>query len=133
LGAIGKCVRAGYKPWKMMPDGRPGRDYHQACTRLIRADYCGDGISHTRDGVRIEIIDRIGQAEEPGSDLAFEAGWTPQGASCVARARLGGSLGLVAAQCPARLAGRLGAAYTLADELAKPEVLLVDKSPPATP
>jgi hypothetical protein len=58
-GAIGKCVRAGYKPWKTMADGRPGWDYHQACTRLIRADYCGDGIGRTRDGVRIEIIDRF--------------------------------------------------------------------------
>ena len=51
-GVIGKCVRAGYKPWKTAADGRPMWDYHQACTRLIRADYCGDGRTHTRDGVR---------------------------------------------------------------------------------
>jgi hypothetical protein len=74
-GAIGKCVRAGYRPWEAMADGRPGWDHHQACTRLIRADYCGDGASHTRDGTLIEIIDRLGEGEEPGTGLAFEAGW----------------------------------------------------------
>ena len=78
-GALGKCVQAGYKPWETMADGRSGWDYHQACTRLIRADYCGDGRGQTREGVRVEIIDRVGQAEEPGTDLAFEAGWTPGG------------------------------------------------------
>jgi hypothetical protein len=67
-------VRVGYKPWKMAADGRSMWDYHQACTRLIRADYCGDGVSRTRDGVEIEIVDRFGQGEVPGTDLAFEAG-----------------------------------------------------------
>jgi hypothetical protein len=48
-GASGKYVRMGYKPWRKV-----GTDslweYHQACVRVIRADYGGDGISHTRDG-----------------------------------------------------------------------------------
>jgi ADYC domain len=116
-----------------MADGRPGWDYHQACTRLIRADYCGDGRSHTREGTPVEIIDRLGEAEEPGTGLAFEAGWTPEGASCVARHRLpGGSADAVAAACPARLKGRAGpaASCTLAGELARPEVLLMNKSRP---
>jgi hypothetical protein len=46
-GAIGKCVRAGYKPWVRANDGRLMWDYHQACVRAIRADYCGNGVSYT--------------------------------------------------------------------------------------
>jgi hypothetical protein len=128
-GAIGKCVRHGYKPWKTAPDGRPMWDYHQACTRLIRADYCGDGRSHTREGVRIEILSRLDPKEEPGSGLEFEAGWMPDGASCVARPRLAiWSLEAIAAECPARL--QQGAGCTLAGELGRGGVLLANKSPP---
>lgn len=109
-GAIGKCVRYGYKPWKTAPDGRPMWDYHQACTRLMRADYCGDGQTHTRDGVTIEIIDRIGSdrigsSEERGNGLVFEAAWTQDGATRLARPRLSTwTLETIKAQCPAKLA-----------------------------
>jgi ADYC domain len=129
-GGIGKCVRAGYKPWQTAADGRPMWDYHQACTRLIRADYCGDGRARTRNGVRIEIVDRLDPAEEPGTDLAPEAAWTPEGASCVARPRLGSSLGLAVAACPDKLRGRLGAACDPWAELGGPAALLINKSPP---
>jgi len=134
-GVIGKCVRAGYKPWKTASDGRPMWDYHQACTRMMRADYCGDGVAHTREGTPIEIIDRLGSAEEPGSDLAFEACWTPEGASCVARTRLPlWSLKDVERECPERLGGRIGdpSACSVATELGKAEVLLVNKSRPTS-
>ena len=134
-GVIGKCVRAGYKPWRTASDGWPMWDYHQACTRMMRADYCGDGKAHTRDGTPIEIIDRLGSREEPGTDLVFEAGWTPEGASCVAKPRLSPSpwpLEAIAAECPERLRNRLGDAATcnVATELARPEVLLLNKSGP---
>lgn len=135
-GAIGKCVRAGYKPWKMAADGRSMWDYHQACTRLIRADYCGDGVSRTHDGVEIEIIDRLGQGEDPGTDLAFEAGWSPEGAICVARARLPGwSLEAVVAACPHKLRGRVGetASCRLSEALGQSDVLLVNKFRPPVP
>ena len=33
--------------------------YHQACTRMARADYCGDGTSHTQDGTWIEYYDKL--------------------------------------------------------------------------
>src|SRR3954469_4612754 len=39
-GAIGKCVRFGYKPWAAGPDGSSMWDLHQACVRMVRADYC---------------------------------------------------------------------------------------------
>jgi ADYC domain len=84
-GAIGKCVRAGYRPWR----GPEMWDLHQACVRLFRADYCGDGRGHTRDGTRIDLYDRLGvQEDEPGPGMRFEAAWGPAGAACVARPRV---------------------------------------------
>lgn len=132
-GVIGKCVRAGYKPWRTAPDGKPMWDYHQACTRLMRADYCGDGTAHTRNGTPIEIIDRLGSTEEPDTGFVFEAGWTPGGASCVAKPRLSPSpwsLEDIAAECPERLSGRVGdfASCNATTELARTEVLLINKS-----
>ena len=40
--AQGKCVRFGYKPWKVVRGGVSLADYHQACIRMVRADYCGN-------------------------------------------------------------------------------------------
>jgi ADYC domain len=130
-GVIGKCVRAGYKPWKMASDGRPMWDYHQTCVRAVRADYCGNGTAHTREGMRIEIIDRLNPVALPDSGLAFEAGWTPEGASCLARPRLPTwSRDEIVAACPERLSRRVGelADCAMETELGKPDVLLVNKS-----
>ena len=30
---------------------------HEACVRMVRADYCGDGRSHTVDGMAIDVWD----------------------------------------------------------------------------
>ena len=88
-GAIGKCVRFGYKPWRTSSDGQSLWDYHQACTRMVRADYCGTGESATRDGTVINLYDRIGiQTRDDNLDFQFEAGWTPEGAICVQHARI---------------------------------------------
>jgi hypothetical protein len=38
-GAVGKCARFGYKPWKVLSDGQALSMYHQACVRMLRADY----------------------------------------------------------------------------------------------
>ncbi len=54
-GASAKCVRMGYKPWQTAADGTALWAYHQACTRMVRADYCGDGAAHTREGTRIDV------------------------------------------------------------------------------
>lgn len=129
-GAIGKCVRYGYKPWKTAADGRSMWDYHQACTRLVRADYCGNGLTHTREGVQIEILSRFAPEEEPGTDLVPEAAWDAGGATCVARPRLTTwSLDRIEAECPERLRGRTGEASGCGpSELFKQEILLVNKS-----
>ena len=68
-GALAKCVRWGYKPWKTV-NGVSLADYHQACVHMTPADYCGDGKAHTRDGTLIDIWDRLGvQKREPSLGL----------------------------------------------------------------
>lgn len=88
-GAEGKCIRFGYKPWRQGPHGESLAAYYQACVRLVRADYCGDGVGHTRNGTPIDLFDRIGiQADEPAPGMTLEAAFGPQGAICVRHTRL---------------------------------------------
>jgi hypothetical protein len=95
--AIGECVEWGYKPWLTITrcDGTgecwqvPGGDYHQTCTRLVRADYCGDGTPWTQDGTMINVYDDVGiEDRDPGAGWAHEANWTPDGASCMSATRI---------------------------------------------
>jgi hypothetical protein len=101
-GAEGKCVRFGYKPWGLGPNNVSLAPYFQACVRLVRADYCGDGIAHTRDGTPIDIFDAIGIQRTTSPEMTFEAAWGPDGAVCVRHTRLPDVLdsGTLAAQCP---------------------------------
>lgn len=81
-GVIGKCVHWGYASWKA------GSDMHAACTRMGTADYCGTGVSYTKDGTPIDMFDVRGiQKPEGDATFAFEAGWTPSGAACASRPR----------------------------------------------
>ena len=108
-GAEGKCVRFGYKPWREAPDGASLTAYYQTCVRLVRADYCGDGIGHTRNGTPIDIFDKIGiQRDETAPGMTFEAAWGPDGAVCVQHPRLRDVLDRAALieRCP-RLAAHL--------------------------
>lgn len=110
-GAEGKCIRFGYKPWRK-GDGASLEPYYQACVRLVRADYCGDGIGHTRNGTPIDLFDTIGiQSDEVAPGMTLEAAWGADGAVCVRHTRLKDVLGLstLAAECP-RLAGVTGEA-----------------------
>jgi hypothetical protein len=63
--AVAKCARSwGYKPWKTLASPAHGlvslQPLHAACTRAARADYCGDGVPHTREGILIGMSDRYG-------------------------------------------------------------------------
>ena len=130
-GAIGKCVRFGYKPWKRLPDGTALWDYHQACVRMMRADYCGDGQSFTRDGTLIDLYDRLAiQKDEPTPSMRFEAGWGKDGATCTARVRIPEKVTLeeLARRCPGRLAGRVGAVCTEEEARRPSATLLLNKS-----
>jgi hypothetical protein len=115
-GVIAKCYRWGYRPW--LPGyGGDMVAMHQSCTRMARADYCGDGTSHTEDGTWINVWDRLpypGPIQRhgllPPLGMIFEAGWNTDGAVCLGRARwlLDDTL---ASLCPDRLIppGLLGA------------------------
>ena len=117
-GAIGKCVeKLNYKPWdtaqecrvQCLGGGRLGLPVckrtctttgtrelmHEACVRMIRADYCGDGVSHTVDGISIDVWDNasintmtsISETANPG--YGHEGEWTPNGARCLSNALMG--------------------------------------------
>ena len=108
-GAIAKCVEWGYKPWAKK-DGQSLAPLHQACTRMARADYCGDGRSHTRDDNPIDMYDSrqvLTRALESSADwdvkrASFEAGWTEEGALCLSHTRDGRAVEEVLAECPGR-------------------------------
>lgn len=105
-GVVGKCARWGYKPWKTV-GGVSLRNHHLACVRMARADYCGDGRSHTREGTRIQIYDRLGiQKREEEAGMVFEAAWGPEGAVYVGKARYAEPLESLVGQCEGRLRGR---------------------------
>jgi hypothetical protein len=80
-GALAKCVTWGFAPWTASPA------VHQACTRMVRADYCGAGDSYTKDGTPIVAAAPDADLSGDGS-FAFEAGWNQDGAVCASRPRL---------------------------------------------
>jgi hypothetical protein len=113
-GAQAKCVRFGYRPWETGPDGRPMRVLYNACVRMVRADYGGDGHGTTRDGMLIDIYDawKIQTADlQEGQD--FEAGWSPEGAVCVRHVRVKENVSLQELErLHPRVKGRTGAVCT---------------------
>jgi hypothetical protein len=129
-GAIGKCIRYGYKPWAAGPNGAALWDYHQACTRMVRADYCGDGTSWTRDGMAIDLFDRLGiQVPDTTDTMQFEAAWDARGAVCVSHTRVQSRITLDALlkHCPDRL--RIApAACTDAATAGRDDVLIRNES-----
>jgi hypothetical protein len=94
---------------------------------MARADYCGNGTSHTREGTVINLWDNApapGPIEHEGTPplgMLFEAGWSTTGAVCLSHGRwlLGGPV--IALGCPDRLIapglGLLGA--TVCDTVAQ--------------
>ncbi len=92
-GVIAKCARSwGYKPWKTLVSADHGpvdlQPLHQACTRAARADYCGNGVPHTRDGTLIDMFDGYGfNVREPGMGFTEESAFDGDGARWVRRPR----------------------------------------------
>jgi hypothetical protein len=108
-GVIAKCYRWGYRPW--LTGYGDMAEMHWTCTRLARADYCGNGVPHTRNGTTINVWDTLpapGPIQRHGLltplGMLFEAGWNTGGAVCLSRSRwlLDDGLSL-AALCPDRL------------------------------
>ena len=87
VGAIAKCVDFGYKPWLSSRNDQ----LHQSCVRMVRADYCGDGSSFTRDGQTINVEDAnvitadadIQTVTTNPTNMAFDGAWTPAGAQLI--------------------------------------------------
>ena len=106
-GAIAKCYRWGYRPWVTGHGDLVA--LHWTCTRLARADYCGNGTTHTHENTQINVWDNApapGPIQHHGttpSGMVFEAGWNTGGAVCLSHSRwlLGGLI--IAALCPDRL------------------------------
>lgn len=94
-GVITKCVRWGYRGFVTDTESRDGvtlearLDQLQACTRMARADYCGNGESWTREETLINIYDLGGVQVrgEPPMAISFEAAWTASGAACLSHPR----------------------------------------------
>ena len=81
--ALAKCVEYGYRPWASVANTSL-RDHHQACTRMVRADYCGEGVSHTANGTPIHVLDQVGvQNVDPNVNYVVEAEWGLEGATCL--------------------------------------------------
>jgi hypothetical protein len=94
--AIAKCAELGYKPFKTATEcNSVGQCHevslapvHQACVRMVRADYCGDGASHTYVGTEIDVYDALRIKNEDATvDGTIEAEWGVDGASCVLHTR----------------------------------------------
>ncbi len=90
---LAKCAEMGYAPWRSAERCVSARclreslaSAHQACTRLLRADYCGDGRAWTRDGLLINVYDAYG-IQVDTEPWAAEAEWLPEGARCLSEAR----------------------------------------------
>jgi hypothetical protein len=92
---LAKCTEMGYKPWASAkeceaPDSChevPLSYLHQSCTRMLRADYCGDGLATTRDGTLIDVTDNFGFEEPSKPTWLFEAEWGYDGATCIRNIR----------------------------------------------
>lgn len=130
-GAMGKCVRWGYRPWEERPGGPPLVALHQACVRMARADYGGDGRASTREGMLIYWCDRFG-IHSCGETFPspFEAAWGREGATCVAHTRVTENISLaqLAERYP-RLGHHLGPEFCDRDRAARdPDALLFNHS-----
>jgi hypothetical protein len=78
------CITTGYRD-----DGADDEaQLFDACTRMMRADYCGTGKSYTRDGTFVSVWDNQNIAvENHVPPLVFEAEWDGKGVVCWARPR----------------------------------------------
>ena len=98
-GAIGKCITIGYRLWATANscDGNGKskkctdvslKDYHQACTRMLRADYCGDGTPHTENGTALDVYDYLSPPVQLQEEKwKIEARWKTDGALCISQRR----------------------------------------------
>lgn len=86
-GALGKAIRYGFAPWNGL-DVPGGLDLYQTGVRVVRADYCGDGVPHTVEGIFIQIRNDLANQSFIDPSAATEAIFGPDGAHCVETPRV---------------------------------------------
>ena len=75
---VAKCVELGYVPWAGYSEEM------QACVRMLRGDYCGNGTGYTVTGQTINLYDEDGiQADTEAWNV--DAAWSPTGATCIGK------------------------------------------------
>lgn len=114
--ALAKCTELGYKPFASATECNASgacqtvsmQTLHQACVRMVRADYCGDGASHTQVGTEIDVFDtfKIKGVDQSVSG-SLEAEWGVDGAQCVLHSRwttgaFGNVVDYMQQHCPGR-------------------------------
>jgi hypothetical protein len=116
-GVSAKCYKWGYMPWLQPNPAAPNQmsEVHWACTRAARADYCGDGSSHTLQDTPVNLWDNVSPQQiktddvnpwvnpwgpvvigsskvavaktKPTQPNQFEGGWSIKGAVCLSHLR----------------------------------------------
>ncbi len=76
--SLAKAVEWGYRPWA----SAQMNDAHQAAMRMIRADYCGVGVTYTSNGNAIDVSDKW-DIQVSDTTWPVEAKWGPNGAVCL--------------------------------------------------
>ena len=81
-----KCLERGFRSERVVGGASPRVELFEACTRMMRADYCGNGISFTKKGSLVSVWDNTSapKSSDPSKpdELTFEAAWTSTGAIC---------------------------------------------------
>ena len=81
-GGIGKAVQWGFQPWDI------GLAELEATVRVVRADYCGDGVSWTVPGTQLQLDDIWGVSNFGSAAAATEAVWGANRALCLGATRI---------------------------------------------
>lgn len=80
-GAVGKAVTWGYRPWE-----RTLAEFATA-VRVVRADYCYDGMSWTESGTALQLKDRWNINTFVSAAPPTEVVWTKTGIACLTQPR----------------------------------------------
>lgn len=113
-GAVGKVQHDwGYVNHKV------GREKHELVTRVVRADYCGDGKSYTELGTALLIEDDWGYNAIGPGEFATEAQWVVGGAAaCLYEPRHPAvTYDMVRADCGIKQCDKFAVSGSLGDEV----------------
>jgi len=80
-GAVGKAITWGYRPWE-----RSLAEF-SAAVRMVRADYCFDGMSWTENGTALQVRDRWNINTFVSAAPPTEVVWTKTGIACLTQPR----------------------------------------------